>query len=471
MWYLDAARRSSEKFIVTVVLAVASVVAACAQCAPVRADPSKPPTRYVPLLPESGYISDSTYTNVFFGFSLDLPVAAQGHLVRLPLMPQGQHALLAIAFQNGDRSGSLTIDAVDPREGLEGFSAKQPAQPLYSGSPGAIQPGAPIEPQGQPQVAPQGTLVAPQAQPGTPQFYLPAERLHLSERHKGDTYTALYRTEVRNYRLGILISTNDKEFLQKSKQATSALRFYCTGDNGILATKEGALVEPAGERYEGPTVPTWRADAAIQSNRSLAIPPGEIVEGVYRNAELGLQYALPKGWKVLPTRNSGNPPADVTSLREFQFLHACSRTLLRIQQGTGGDTGGSARQPIIVLRALDPNCLSLRVPTAADDMRTAEEVGVSLEAMSEFGQIASHQLELVSGQLFMVFRGTISAPAEAEQLAQRMSQAIVATNYNNILLVWSFMAPTANELTTLPAGGMRLAESEQIDLAPALTKK
>jgi hypothetical protein len=474
MSYLHAARCPVAKLVVALILVFGSAIAACAQCAPLRGDPSKLPSHSnprEPLLPESGYLSNTTYANNFFGFSLDLPITSQGHLVKLPLMPEGQHALLAIAFQNGDRSGSLTIDATDPREGLEGFSAKQQQQQLYAGSPGAVQPGAPIEPQGQPQVSAQGTLIAPQAQPGTPRFYLPAERFHLSERHKGEQYTALFRTEIKNYRVGVLIATNDKDFLQKSKQAMAAMRFYCSGEDGTLATKEGDLVTPEGERYEGPTVPTWRADVAIQSNRGLAIPPGEVADGVYRNSALGLRYELPKGWEVLPTHNSGNLPADLSSLREFQFLHACSRTLLRIQQPSSGDAVISGRRPMIVLRALDPSCLSMKTPSAPSDARTAEEVGVSLETLVEFGQVASHELVSVSGQLFMVFHGTIAAPAEGEQLAQRMSQTMFATNYNNMLLVWSFSAPAADELATMPASGIRLDGVQPIELSPALAAK
>jgi hypothetical protein len=469
-----AAHRCLDQLVAAIVLVIASAIVTCAQCAPLRGDPSKLPSHSnprEPLLPESGYLSNTTYANNFFGFSLDLPITAQGHLVKLPLMPERQHALLAIAFQNGDRSGSLTIDATDPREGLEGFSAKQPAQPLYSGSPGAIQAGAPIEPQGQPQVSAQGTLIAPQAQPGTPRFYLPAERFHLSERHKGEQYTALFRTEIKNYRVGVLIATNDKDFLQKSKQAMAAMRFYCTTDDGILATKEGDLVTPEGERYEGPTVPTWRADVAIQGNRGLAIPPGEVAEGVYRNSALGLRYELPKGWEVLPTHNGGNPPADLSSLREFQFLHACSRTLLRIQQPGPGEAAGSARRPMIILRALDPNCLSMKMPSALSDVKAAEGVGASLETLVEFGQVASHELVSVSGQLFTVFHGTIAAPAEGEQLAQRMSQTTFATSYNKMLLVWSFMAPNVGELATMPADGIRLDGLLPIELSSVLASK
>jgi hypothetical protein len=473
MLHSSESRRPPQNLLAVIVLVLGLAIVTCAQCAPLRTDPSKLPrdARKEALLPESGYLSNTAYTSSFFGFALDLPIAAQGHMVQLPLMPDGQHALLAIAFQNGDRSGSLTIDAIDPREGLEGFSAQQQRQQIYSRSPGAVQPGPQVESAGQPQIAPQGALVAPQPQVEPRQFQLPAERFRLTERHQGDRYTALYRTQIKNYRVGVLVVTNDRSFLQKSKQAVATMRFYCAADDGILATKEGELVTPEGERYEGPTVPTWRADVAIQSNRGLAISPGEVADGVYRNSDLGFQYELPKGWEVLPTHNSGSPPADPSLLRQFQFLHACSRTLLRLQQSGTSDAARSARRPMIVLRALDPNCLSMRTPSALSDLRTTEEVGVSLEAMSEFGQVVSHELVSVSGQLFMVFRGTIAAAAEGEELAQRMSQTMFATNYNQTLLVWSFMAPTAKELATIPAGGITLGESQPIQLSAAAAAK
>jgi len=466
----NALRRPLGRLAVGAILALGSVIATRAQCGPLRFDPSKLPGHNAPHerpLPESGYLSNTTYTNDYFGFSLDLPIPAQGHLVKLPLMPEGQHALLAVAYQNGDRSGSLTIDAIEPREGLEGFSAKQQEQQLSGRTPG-IQPGQQNETQ--PQVGAQGALVAPLPQVAAPQFYLPSERFHSSEQHKGEKYTATYLTQIKNFRVGVLIATNDKDFLQKSKQAMAAVRFYCTAENGTLATKEGNLVTPEGERYEGPTVPTWRADVAIQSNLGLAIPPGEVSDGVYHNSDLGLQYELPKGWDVLPTHNGGNLPADPAYLREFEFLHACSRTLLRIQQ-PGSSDGGPSRRPMIVLRALDPKCLSMRIPTEPSDTTTAEEVGVALEALLEFGQVASHQLVPVSDHLFMIFHGTIAVPAQGTQLAQRMSQTMFATTQNKILLVWSFMAPTSSELATMPGSGIRFDGAEPTELNSAPTVK
>jgi len=472
MLQLHAARRHYDKIVPVIILLLGSVSAMWAQCAPLKGDPSKlraHDTPHGPLLPESGFLSNTAYTNNFFGFSLDLPITAQGHLIKLPLMPDGQHALLAIAYQNGDRSGSLTINAIEPREGLEGFSAKQQEQQIAKAQ-GTI-PSA-TQNETLPQLAPQGALVAPypQTQVSAQQLQFPSERFHSSERHKGEKYTVTYWIQIKNYRVGVLVTTSDKDFLLKSKQAMGAVRFYCTDSGGTLATKDGNLVKPEGERYEGPTVPTWRADVAIQSNTGLAIPPGKVSDGVYQNSDLGLQYELPKGWEILPTNNSGNAPADPALLREFQFLHACSRTLLRAQQSGTGD-GRGIRRPMIVLRALDPSCLSMPIPAVPSDTKAAEEVGVSLEALQEFGQVASHQLVPVADHLFMVFHGTIAALAEGEQLAQRMSQSMLATKHNKELLVWSFMAPTSPELAAMPASGIQFDGSPPIDLSSALAVK
>ena len=127
--------------------------------------------------------------------------------------------------------------------------------------------------------------------------------------------------------------------------------------------------------------------------------------------------------------------------------------------------------PMIILRALDPACLSLQTPASLSDKKVAEEVGASLEALTEFGQVASHELVSISDHLFLVFHGTIAAPGEGQQLAQRMSQTLFATNHNKMLFVWSFMAPTSGELAAMPASGIIVDDSQPIELRPALTAK
>ena len=78
-----------------------------------------------PRLPESGYLSKTSYASTYFGFVIDLPIALDGHRVMLPLMPPGQHALLAIGFQEGRRSGTLLITASEPPNPLHEMSEEE----------------------------------------------------------------------------------------------------------------------------------------------------------------------------------------------------------------------------------------------------------------------------------------------------------------------------------------------------------
>ena len=63
------------------------------------------------LLPESGLLTDDTYTNLYFGFSFHLPLSIHGHRLMLPLSPPGEHALFAMGFQDNRRYGTLEITA------------------------------------------------------------------------------------------------------------------------------------------------------------------------------------------------------------------------------------------------------------------------------------------------------------------------------------------------------------------------
>jgi len=96
---------------------------AAAQCPVNNPDDDIPPemplvtssTRHgEPRLPESGYLSSTSYASTYFGFVFDLRLPLDGHRLMMPLMPPGQHALLAMGFQQGHRSGTLLITASEP---------------------------------------------------------------------------------------------------------------------------------------------------------------------------------------------------------------------------------------------------------------------------------------------------------------------------------------------------------------------
>jgi hypothetical protein len=407
----------------------------------------KPPVLEEPILPEAGFLSDTHYTSQFFGFSMDLPLNVQGHEIMMSVMPEREHALLSLQFEKGQQHGYITITAQDPKPGLDVKTPDQQQQAqlrqwAQSGGPLGSVPAFPI-----------------------PEYMLHTGRFYYSLRHKGGMFAAQYWTAINNYVVKVVVGTNDKDFLARAKKAMAEVQFYCAQEDGTLTKTNGKAVKVVGEPYQGPTVPTFRVNQAIRDQPGKAIPAGEVSDSAYRNPDIGLQYRFPKGWQALPPDRSDPPPDNAS--REYQFLHACSQTLLRLVPRPSA--GQSYRDgPMIVLRAMDYNCLSMRTAVTLADKRPLDEVAATLEEMGEFGQIDTDQLKTISDHLFMVFHGTVGKDLRGEELAQRQSQTIYATRFNKLLLVWSLMAPTKSDLEQIPTAGIELQGSPPIELRKTL---
>jgi len=401
-----------------------------------------------PLLPEAGFLSNTHYTSRFFGFGFDLPLTVQGHEIMLPVMPEKQHALLMLQYENGERNGYIQVTATDPRPGYEVDTPEKEQEELQRWS----QAG--------------GGFGGPNQFP-VPAFMLRSGRFYSSVRRHGRNYAAQYWAGINNYVVKVAIVTNDREFLRKARNLMAEARFYCPQDDGTLITAEGKPVKVEGEPYYGPTVPTFRVNAAIRDQPGKNIPTGEMIAGIYRNPEVGLQYRPPPGWDALPPdkdKDKNDPPPEGASLRERRFLHACSQTLLQIAPHPPPGVKDQQPGPTIILRALDPNCLSMHTAVSLTDKRTADEVAANLEQMGEFGEIDSDELVSMHGHLFMIFHGTLATTPRGEDLGQRMSQSIFATRYNKLLLMWSVMAPDAATLADVPTSDIHFDGSPPIEL-------
>jgi hypothetical protein len=410
----------------------------------------EPPPDKEPLLPEAGFLSSTHYTSQFFGFGFDLPLSVEGHQIMLPVMPPKQHALLALQYEKGDHHGSIMVTATDPRPGFDANIPEKQQEQLQSW-------------------AEAGNSLPGQNQIAVPSFMLRSNHFHSAVHHYGHDYAAQYWTGIDNYMVKVMIITSDQDFLRKARNLMGQAQFYCPLEDGTLVSKDGTPVKLEGEPYYGPTVPTFRVNAALHDEPGKNIPPGEVAEGAYRNPELGLTYELPQGWEV--AKEQSDPPIEASSLRVYQFLHACSRTLLQIEPQPAAKGKEQASGASIVLRALDPNCLSMRTATSLTDKQTTDAVAASLEELGEFGQIASDQLESLHGHLFMIFHGTLPASGPTQQLGQRLSQEILLTRYNKMLLMWSLLAPNADSLTALPASKIVFDGSPPIELRAALDAK
>jgi hypothetical protein len=395
------------------------------------------------VLPEDGFLASDSYTSRFFGFVIALPITSDGHRITIPVMLEKQHALLAIGFEQGKRFGRMVITAEESPKELPWYDDVQAER-----CPDATGPGS--EPQ----------------HPAIPGFMLHFGSFYANQGHRGSYHVHHYWTRIKTYIIRVAVESNDQEFLKKAKEGLRKAQFYCTGVGGQLITKEGKVFVPPGEAYDGPTAPTWRVDAAITNKPGLGIPAGEVREGVYRNADLGLQYEFPSGWELVQVDISREPPQDERERREYELLHACSRTLLRVvQRGSGAPTQGA--RPSIILRALDPGCLAMRTPSSVDDKKTADEITANLELFSEFGEIKSRQLAFLGDKVFVIFHGIIGLRSPGEVLSNRMADTLFVTQHRQMLFLWYLMAPGSADLAAIPASSITFDNAQPITIPPA----
>ena len=330
--------------------------AAAAQCPVSDPDDDLPPplpsvtssTRMgEPQLPESGYLSETSYASTYFGFVIDLPIALDGHRVMLPLMPPGQHALLAIGFQEGRRSGTLLITASEPPNPLHEMSEDERKAEFQAWSKGE----------------PQKQITPPDWLTRTGRFY------HISK-HTGDVTTVQYWTFIKNYLIRVKVTSNDAAFLRKTKESIAALKFYCAQEDGTLINEQGKLVPTPGEGYRGPTIPAAVVDTALSDKPALEfIERGETGNGTYQNEEIGLVYAYPTTWDTTG-KEPVAPAKDEVAQRTRDVLDACSLELLRLEPPKVAEEAKKEQQ--ITLRAVDQTCLGLPAPTSATDQLGAE---------------------------------------------------------------------------------------------------
>ena len=193
----------------------------------------------------------------------------------MPLMPPGQHALLAMGFQQGRHSGTLLITASEPNNPIHEMSDEERKAEFQAWAKGE----------------PRHQITPPDWLTRTGRFY------HITK-HSGDLTTVQYWTFIKNYLIRVKVESNDAAFLRKSKEAVHEVKFYCAQEDGTLITEQGDTVPTPGEGYQGPTIPTSVVNAALSEKPALEqIERGEVATGAYRNDELGLTYTYPTTWE------------------------------------------------------------------------------------------------------------------------------------------------------------------------------
>ncbi len=421
---------------------------AAAQCPVNNPDDDLPPelptvtssTRHgEPRIPESGYLSNTSYASTYFGFVMPLPIPLEGHRIMMPLMPAGQHALLAMGFQQGHHSGTLLITASEPNNPIHEMTDDERKAEFQAWSKGE----------------PRHQITPPDWMTRTGRFY------HITK-HTGDVTTAQYWTFIKNYLIRVKVESNDASFLRKAKESVDSVKFYCAQEDGTLITEQGNTVPTPGEGYQGPTIPTSVVNAALDEKPALEqIERGEVAAGTYRNDDLGLTYTYPTTWEPVPAKDQPDPPAkDEIAQRTRDVLDACSLVLLRLAPS-------DATGRMIVLRAIDQTCLDLPAPMSATDQFGAEELGAYLQMLGAFGELRSTNLAMHDEHVFAEYSGVVGEHREGQPLGQRRNEAMYVTRHRKLLLVWTWIAADTAGLSSMPKTSVRFEDETPIELAPA----
>ena len=395
------------------------------------------------LLPESGLLSDNTYANLYFGFELRLPIPLHGHRIMLPITLPGEHALLAIGFQENNRYGTLKITAGGHREEGDNRLTEEQVQ------------------QHEDDIARSRGGVPPQY---LPDYTPPPVHLKRVDRHSGDVHATQYTTHLRNYAIRFTIQTNDKTFLKKARDAVSALQVFCADDAGHFYAPGGKAFAPDGTPTTGPTIPTAAVDEAIRARPAEhTIPAPGFSNGALQVPELEFSYALPSGWGVLstPTDLIADDAKDELPRRLSYLWKSCARNWLRAAGGMNGTAN-------LELRVLDQSCLALPFPASASDNVAAESLGEYLEMLGHFGKIKSNRMVQPGNRLFVVFAGTVATGPPGGNLEQRDVQVIAVTRYKKLIFAWTWSSPTVSDLARIGTSNVKFGDTPPIAIGPTM---
>jgi hypothetical protein len=393
------------------------------------------------LLPESGLLTDDTYTNLYFGFTFHLPLSIHGHRLVLPLQPPGEHALLAIGFQESRRYGTLEVTAggnsAEYDQRITPSQAQQRRDQIAHSKPGA-----------------QMRL-----------DYMPVPfKLKRKDKRDGEVHGTQFTAQMKGYIVRFTIQTNDKAFLEKARQAIEGVQIFCTDDAGKFFTSDGKPYVARGTATSGPTIPTAIVDEAIGSHPAeQTIPSARVTGSNIRVPDLGFSYTLPAGWTAIqrPPEPDDEGTGDTLAERLLDLWKACARNELEAAPSTNS---GAKLQ----LRVLDQACFGFPAPASATDTFASETLARYLEMLGRFGTIKSERLVESGGRLFSVYEGTLATGPSTRNLEPRDATVILVTRYGKLLFAWCWSAPSLTELTRLPSSPAQFGNTAPVAIGPAM---
>ncbi len=403
----------------------ATVICACTDSAP---QPKVP-------IPESGYLSAHEYTNVFFGFTIQLPKSgnfqirdfSQKNNTRI------QHYLLSESSTQKDFvQWNITATQVFKDPDQEAEKAVMFRDMAKQDGPQALSIGR--------------------------HFFWKSEAEKTDVKPK--LYQMRYATGIRGYVLQFSVYSYSGKLKEELRQNIESIKFFDPASVKQELAKDAQPYLPEAARWWLTNAP--QLDLARLDN-------GMLSGTTYVNSTLGFSYSFPNAWRIAigdpsdPKRQHGTPSASMGAPQNFS--EECIRVLASAVQNYGD--GQSGFSPRIVIAAADPACYAPgeKFPESALDRTALQSFGaVLIRAFAGsplMGRTANTvRAAEIGSHLFFQIPSSTSAPIAGSALRRKIHMLFVLTNIQNYWVIWLLESDTESELGNL------LKTSISFDSAP-----
>ena len=381
--------------------------------------------------PEDAFLSPTHYTNVYFGFEFDFPPEARLKPIPTPATMDRRIRLLEVLGPAPQHAG-ISISAYEYKgknwTDAKGILRRQLDQDLFVGV---------------------------EELHGLSKTTIDGHQFYYFETRKGVEQHVELATESNGYVLLVVLEANDPQTVKMLNAAFYRLKFFPPQEAQLHAGPDAAA-------YEGPAISSQRLRELKESPPAQRMDPGKAQDGVYRNAQIGVQFEFPKDWSIQPQgaiepavsryreRVSGEP---VMGPREREVVKACRRTLLSAWKTKPGSDGQVPYDDFgeVTLTAMPLSCVpNIHFPDDPHDADAVRRflVGFSFSEPLQRDMNDARTFE-AGGKTFVLTHGTIAYKEEGDSLSRRISVAMAMAEHRGYLLVWIFAAPHDAELREL----------------------
>jgi len=383
------------------------------------------------VYPDQGYLSSTRYVNCYFGFSFDLPPAAQLEPVPQPASRDGRVQILQLG---GPPPGYATVSIVAfPVRGKMSLDAKATLRRALD----------------------QELFRGVEELHGVSKTKLAGRQFYFYETRRGADQHMALAADLEGYVLVATVGASKESTVKLVESSVQNLVFF-------PAAKAREYAGAAAQEYEGPAISSHRL-ADLQANPpAKRIDAGHFQGTLYENQSLGFRYRIPAGWTL--EEEGAVEPAIERSRRstyedpwlgagERELMKVCGRTLLSAWAKRPDANGQLSYDDFgeVTVSAASMACFpGSRFPTTSTDRRAVEDFLLQLRLTHPILQSMRDAKAFTAGGGVVIYlHGTVAFTVPDDALSRRLSIAMAVTSRRGYLLTWFLAAPHDGELKEL----------------------